>query len=116
MKRNQRDAREGVPSGREGLGILFPEVGHRLEAVVAGPAAPEIGRAARAVFNPFGGGDRLAALGAGIFVGQIAEIDSGHARLPYGLFLKCELDRFTVGSNARPATQDTRRAMSLLNG
>src|ERR1700687_5002123 len=116
MKKNQRVGREGVPSGRESFGILLLKEGHRLEPVVAGPAVPEVCRATRAVFHPFRGGDRLAALGAGIFVGQIAEIDSGHAHLPYGLFFESELDRFAVGSNARPAAPHSWRAISLLNG
>jgi hypothetical protein len=41
---------------------------HRHEPVTAGPAMPEIGDAARTVFNPVRRGDRLAALGAGILV------------------------------------------------
>src|SRR6266851_9118906 len=99
MNRNQRRARAGVPSGRERfpvrLGII--EEGHRLEPVAACPAMPEIGRAARARFNPVRGGDRLAALGAGIFVGQIAEVYSGHGATPFFSPLEGELDRFAVG-------------------
>ena len=41
---------------------------HRLELVIAGPAMPEIGDAARTVFSPVRRGYRLAALGAGILV------------------------------------------------
>jgi hypothetical protein len=47
---------------------------------------PEIRDAARAVFNPFGGGDRLAALGAGISLRQRAEIESGHGAPPFAVF------------------------------
>src|SRR5665213_4463090 len=43
---------------------------------------PEIGGAARIGFNPVRGGNRLAALGAGIALGQIAEIHSGHGASP----------------------------------
>ena len=41
----------------------------RFEPVIAGPAVPEIGDAARTVFSPVRRGYRLAALGAGVFVG-----------------------------------------------
>ena len=100
MRGTNVHAREGVPSGRERfpirLGII--EEGHRLEPVAACPAMPEIRRAARAGFNPVRGGDRLAALGAGIFVGQIAEVCSGHGATPFCfLLLEGELDRFAVG-------------------
>jgi hypothetical protein len=67
------------PSGRESfIRLLVIEEGHRLEAIIACPALPEIGDAARAGFDPLRRGDRLAALGAGIFVRQIAGINSGH--------------------------------------
>src|ERR1700712_4721340 len=84
MKPNQRNAPKGVPSGRQRFGIRdrFCEEGHSLVPVTAGAAVPEIGGAARTGFNPVGRGDRLAALGAGIFVGQIADIDSGHGASP----------------------------------
>jgi hypothetical protein len=74
------------PSGRERFGFRIPEKRYRLELVVAGPAVPEIGRAMRAALNPLRGGDRLAALGAGISLGQIAEIYSGHGVSPLLLF------------------------------
>src|ERR1700737_3959172 len=87
-ERNQRSAREGVPSGRQRfpirLGII--EEGHRLKPVAACPALPEIGHAARTGFEPVRGGDRLAALGAGIFVGQIAGVYTGHGATPFLLF------------------------------
>src|SRR5665213_2332983 len=81
---NQRYSRQGVPSGRNRLGsaFLFLEEGHRLKPVVAGKTVPEISGAVRGAFDPFRGGNRLAALGAGIAVGQIAEIQSGHDGLP----------------------------------
>jgi hypothetical protein len=41
---------------------------HHLELVIAGPAMPEIGDAARTVLSPARRGYRLAALGAGILV------------------------------------------------
>jgi hypothetical protein len=78
-----------VPSGRErfGIGFLLVEEGHCLEPVVAGQAMPEIGGAARTVLDPFGDGDRPAALGAGIFMGLTAEIDSGHGAFSLFAFL-----------------------------
>src|ERR1700719_3195392 len=77
--------RQGVPSGRErfGTGPRLIENGRRLEAVVARPAMPEEGDAARTFFfDPLRNGDRLATLGARILVGQIAEIESGHGASP----------------------------------
>jgi hypothetical protein len=92
---DQRYGSERVPSGGQGfeLGLGIVVKGHRLEAVMACLAVPEVGYAARAVFNPLGSGDRLAALGAGILFGQIAEIYSGHGASPFASFL------FTVGTN-----------------
>src|SRR5437762_3079476 len=83
---NQRLPPKEVPSGRErfGSGLRIRKKRHCFELVVAGRTTPEIGRAVRAVFNPFRSGDRLAALCAGIFRWQIAEICSGHgASLPF---------------------------------
>jgi hypothetical protein len=73
------------PSGRESFPIrlLVIEEGHCLEPVIARPAIPEIGHAARAGFDPLGGGDRLAALSAGIFLRQIAGVNSGHGASPF---------------------------------
>jgi hypothetical protein len=86
---DQRCISEGVPSGRQcfelGLGIVVKR--HRLEAVIACPAVPQIGYAARTVFNPLGGGDRRAALRAGILFGQTAEIQSRHGASPFAFFL-----------------------------
>src|ERR1700730_14913073 len=89
MDLNQRGALQGVPSGRKRLGSRpgIVEERHRLEPVVAGRAAPEIGGAPRALRHPFGGGDRLAALGAGISLWQIAGIHSGHGQSPFLLLL-----------------------------
>src|SRR5229473_173928 len=85
MNGNQRRAHKGVPSGRERfpvrLGII--EEGHRLEPVAACPTLPEIGYATRTGFDPVRRGDRLAALSAGIFVGQIAEVRTGHGASPF---------------------------------
>src|ERR1700730_4670613 len=89
MDLNQRGALQGVPSGRKRLGSRpgIVEERHRLEPVVAGRTAPEIGGSPRAILNPFGGGDRLAALGAGISLWQIAGIHSGHGQSPFLLLL-----------------------------
>src|ERR1700722_5027392 len=73
------------------------EEGHRLEAVVAGPASPEIGHAARFSLDPFRNGDRFAALSAGISPRQRAEICSGHGVSPLLFYFKFELDRVAVG-------------------
>src|SRR5436190_6957752 len=97
---DQRCISEGVPSGGQGfeIGLGIVVKGHRLEAVITCPAVPEIGYAARTVFNPLRGGDWLAALGAGILFGQIAEIYSGHGASPFASFY-CwiELDRIAAG-------------------
>src|SRR5580692_5236861 len=87
------------PSGREHLGIPLLEERHRLELVVAGKAMPEIGDTVRAVFNPFRGGDRLAALGAGIALRRLAEVHSGHRGSPFCfcVFAVGELDRMAAG-------------------
>ena len=69
----------------------------RLEPVIAGLAMPEIGDAARAVLDPVGRRDRLAALSAGIFSGQIAEIGSSHDTSPFAVLLERELDRLADG-------------------
>src|SRR5882757_1266250 len=50
------------------FGIRLAEERHRLEAVAAGGAAPQIGDAVRSAFEPFRRSDRLAALRARIFV------------------------------------------------
>src|ERR1700692_348207 len=75
------------------------EEGHRLEAVVAGPASPEIGHAARFSLDPFRNGDRFAALSAGISPRQRAEICSGHGASPFFFSFKSkdEMDRIAVG-------------------
>src|SRR5207248_9457179 len=59
------------PSGRDrfGLGFGLREIRHRLEAVAAGRATPQIGRTARTAFNPVRRDDRFAALSAGIMSG-----------------------------------------------
>src|SRR5712671_8157890 len=91
---DQRYSPERVPSGGQDsggqgsgfrLGIVVK--GDCLEAIVAHPAAPQVGDAAGTVLNPVRGGDGLAALGAGILLGQIAEI-SGHGASPFCLLLK----------------------------
>src|SRR6266853_7035185 len=117
MRGTNVHAREGVPSGRERfpirLGII--EEGHRLEPVAACPALPEIRRAARAGFNPVRGADRLAALGAGIFVGQIAEVCSGHGATPFCFSWKTNWTGLLSDTRA-PAARDCWIALSLLNG
>ena len=110
MKQNQRCGAAEVPSGRESFLLRMRCVvkGDGLEPVVAGPAMPEIGDAARTVFNPVRRGDRLAALGARILVGQIAEISTGHGCVSHRGFLvfervkfERELDRTTVRTQRR---------------
>ena len=75
---------------------------HRLELVIAGLAVPEVGNPSRTVLGPGRRCDRRTALGAGIFTGLIAEISSGHARLPCGRLQVLDLagrklDRITAG-------------------
>src|SRR5665647_822790 len=84
-----RQPRQNKGLGRErfGLGVLLVEERHRLELVVAGPAVPQIRGAVRTALNPFGGGDRLAALSARISLGQVGEIESGHGAFPFCLLL-----------------------------
>src|SRR6266436_2835502 len=105
MKPNQRAAAAGVPfrkqaSGCERLGLRIHHVEerHRLEPVVASPAAPEIGDAFRALLDPFRGSDRLAALSTGISSGQIPNIDSCHGA--FSLF-------FWLGANGTGLLPDT---------
>src|SRR3954452_1930624 len=78
----------GFPSGRDLFLCRFGPVeeGYRLKPVIAGAASPEIGDAARTLFDPVGRGDRLAALGTGVSSGQIAKICSGHGSLPLTSF------------------------------
>src|SRR5664280_1537081 len=91
--------------GRERFGVLLFEERHRLELVVAGPAVPKIRGALRTALDPFGSGDRLAALSAGISLGQTAEIESGHGAFPFCFFIcfifeslvESEWDRIAVG-------------------
>src|ERR1700752_2591916 len=70
-------------SGRERFLLHIPlvEDRDRLEAVVAGPAMPEIGGSAGAGLDPLGHRDRLAAVGAGISLGQI-RLGTSHGTLP----------------------------------
>ena len=76
-------------SGRERLVFVGGGVKdrHRLEAIVAGVAVPEICGTAAAFLDPFGQCDRLTALRAGILLGQllgqISESRSGHGVLPF---------------------------------
>jgi hypothetical protein len=79
------------PSGRERfrLGIPLIENRDRLEPVVAGATGPEIGDAVRALLDPVGRCDRLAALGTRISSGQIAKICSGHGSLPLTFLMFC---------------------------
>jgi hypothetical protein len=74
------------PSGRDLFLCGFVEEGYRFKPVIAGAASPEIGDAARTLFNPVRRGDRLAALGTGVSSGQIAKICSGHGSLPLTSF------------------------------
>src|SRR6267154_2411487 len=78
----------GFPSGRDLFLCRFGlvEEGYRLKPVIAGAASPEVGDAARTLFNPVRRGDRLAALGTGVSSGQIAKICSGHGSLPLTSF------------------------------
>jgi hypothetical protein len=86
---------------RERFRLRMREESHRLEAIIAGPASPEIGGAARSGLNPFRSGDRLAALGAGIFPGQGTEVYSCHGASPFffsdSFMSEEELDRIVVG-------------------
>jgi hypothetical protein len=72
---------------------------------------PEIGDAARTVFNPVRRGDRLAALGARILVGQIAEISTGHGRVsPRGFsFGFLILKEFNLNVDGTGLLSETRR-------
>ena len=63
-----------------GCGFLVDR--DRLEAIVAGAAEPEEGRAARTALDPIGSRDRLATLGTGISARQIAGIESSHGASP----------------------------------
>src|SRR5712671_1123746 len=105
MKSNQRNISAGVPSGRESFLLQMRRVEkcNRLEPVVAGLAVPEIGNPARPVLNPVRGRYRRAALGAGILVGQIAGIGSGHGASPLRFLI--ELDRIAVGYQRRLPSQ-----------
>src|SRR5882757_6098852 len=77
-------------SGRErfsvGLGLV--EERHRLEAIVAGIAVPEISDTAGHRLGPFGYRDRSAALRARILLGQICQACFGHGALPYIFLLR----------------------------
>lgn len=77
-----------VPSCREAsaLGCRLPEKCDRLETVIAGAAGPEIGGAAVVLLDPVGNGDRLAALCAGILLGQRAKTETGHDASPFERF------------------------------
>jgi hypothetical protein len=77
--------------------LRMREEGHRLEAVVAGPALPEIAHATRPRLDPFRNGDRFAALGAGIFPRQGADFCSRHGASPFSFMYEGELDRTAVG-------------------
>ena len=71
----------------------------RFEAIIAGTAEPEEGRAARTALDPVGSRDRLAALGTGISTGQIAGIELEPWRISLtsdvvmtSRFFKCSLN------------------------
>src|SRR5258705_9356760 len=78
----------GFPSGGERFPCRFGfvEEGYRLKPVIAGAASPEIGDAARTLFDPVGRHDRFAALGTGVSPVQIAKICFGHGSLPFTSF------------------------------
>ena len=57
---------------RFGLGVLLKKR-DRLELVIASPAVPQIGGTTGTAFDPLRRRYRLAALGAGISLGQIVE-------------------------------------------
>jgi hypothetical protein len=76
---------------RERLTFRRFEHGDRLKAIVAGAAMPEIDRAPLFLLDPIGRGDRLAALGTGILLGQITETCSSHGAAPFGTFLVLEV-------------------------
>src|ERR1700730_7099027 len=89
-------SRPGVPrpetadasSGKRfAIGRALVEIRDRLKTVVAGPAVPEIRSAAGRRFDPGRESDRLAALGAGILLGQEAETWVGHGVLPISCFV-----------------------------
>src|SRR5580698_6820109 len=110
-----------IPSGRESLllELLIIEIGHRLEAVIAHPAMPEIGDAARrGGFDPVRCGNRMSALGTGIFAGQRTEVRSRHHASPFGgfCFLKVNETGLLPDASARPAINYSKGALSLLNG
>ena len=69
-------------SGCERVGISFLVDRDRLEAIVAGAAEPEEGRAALTALDPIRSRDRLATLGTGITARQIAGIESSHGASP----------------------------------
>jgi hypothetical protein len=114
---HQRQTPERVPSGGQGSGIGPGIVvkGYRLKAIVACPAVPEIRDAAWTVLYPLGGGDWLAALGAGILFGQIAEISSGHGASPFA-FVVANWTGLLPDKSAPPAVYNSSPAICLLNG
>jgi hypothetical protein len=110
---------------RQPIGFRILEKRYRLETVVAHLAMPEIGNAARAVFDPVGRCDRRTALGAGIPAGQIADIYFGHGASPLlfiSISVEHEWDRFAAGlacTALSPTIFDAPvldAPMSLLNG
>src|SRR5690348_4186581 len=91
MLNQKPGARSCRASGRHRLPIHFGLESDRLEAIIAGPAVPEISGAAFAAFDPLRHRDRLAALCTGILPGQIRETGLTHGALPscYCLLLFC---------------------------
>ena len=76
--------------------------GHRLKTVVARAAVPEIDGAALFFFDPLRGRNRLAALSAGILLGQIAKTGSSHGRFSLrGVSCCKQMDSGAAGTAAR---------------
>src|SRR5438105_9398553 len=82
-QKSERSAAQIIASGRQRVGIGFLVDRDRLEAIIAGAAEPEEGRAAWTALDPIGSRNRLAALGTGVAVGQIAGIESSHGAPPF---------------------------------
>src|SRR3954452_15791647 len=74
--------RVSLQSRRQGLWLGLGKERHRLELIAAGVAAPQIGDAVRPGLEPVRRRDRLAALRAGILVGQTIRLGSDHDASP----------------------------------
>src|SRR5258705_8876471 len=85
----------GRGSGGQGSGFRLGIVvkGDCLEAIVAHPAAPQVGDAAGGDLNPVPGGDWVSAIGAGIFLWE-KDRSSCHGASRFCFLLKTELRRW----------------------